>query len=58
MSEHVTLVQLADNLGIFCHTVKINSVWIFDTNYKISLTLVLKYLGYIYTVSNNYDIDV
>ena len=32
ISEHITLVQLMDTVGIVNHTVSIDGNWIFDSN--------------------------
>ena len=38
-SEHVTLVQLMDYLGIANHDISVVRYWIFDSNYEKSLVL-------------------
>ena len=40
ISDHVKLGQLIDNAGNINHAVIITECWIYDYNYKISLTLI------------------
>ena len=39
--NHIALVQLVDTSGHFNHAVSIIRSWIYDSNYKITLALMI-----------------
>ena len=51
ISEHVKLVQLMESLGNVNHTVSVVGKWIFYSNYKKSLPLIIESLNLVFYCS-------
>ena len=51
ISEHVTLLQLMDNLVNMNNAISVVGYWIFDSNYKTALVLKRKNLDMICALS-------
>ena len=47
ISEHVTLVQFMDSLVNLNHAISVVGYWIFDSNYKKALVLIIESLDVI-----------
>ena len=53
INDHITLVQLRNTAGNSNQTVSITGYRVYDSNYKIELTLMIEYLDIIFPPSKD-----